>query len=88
MSGCPIIWQWNFASEKSRLPAVNILGLLFEEATGNWRADPNIYVPNQFSYFKFRQKALPRFARWDSLMFLLAGIVCSKNQGDAVDGTE
>ena len=51
MSRSLFVWQWNYVSEQSSLPSPSILGLLFEEATGDSLLDPEVYVPNQFSYF-------------------------------------
>ena len=51
MSRSLFVWQWNYVSEQSSLPSSSILGLLFEEATGDCSFNPEVYVPNQFSYF-------------------------------------
>ena len=51
MSRSLFVWQWNYVSEQKSLPSPSILGLLFEEATGDCSFDPVVYVPNQFSYF-------------------------------------
>ena len=51
MSRSLFVWQWNYVSEQSSLPSPSILGLLFEEATGDFSFDLEVYVPNQFSYF-------------------------------------
>ncbi len=51
MSRSLFVWQWNFVFELSSLPMSPILGLLFEEATGNCLVQLDVYAPNQFSYF-------------------------------------
>ena len=51
MSRSLFVWQLNYVSEQSSLPSSSILGLLFEEANGDCSFNPEVYVPNQFSYF-------------------------------------